>query len=140
MLDIFPQNTTSVTYKRNMNLRELLSPTLFRKTTKQNEFSIEECNKKHDIRKNFLVVSTDFTYFGTKRKYKVKRILKCENRNIIYLTLCKCCEKQYIGSATGFKEQFRIHKSDVKTGKVIFDVTKHLLNVCRSSTSKFEYL
>ena len=66
MLDIFPQNTTSVTYKRNMNLREILSPTLFRKTTKQNEFSIEECNKKYDIRKNFLVVSTDFTYFATK--------------------------------------------------------------------------
>ena len=140
MLDIFPQNTTGVTYKRNMNLREILSPTLFLKTTKQNEFSIEECNKKYDIRKNFLVVSTDFTYFATKRKYKVKRILKCENRNIIYLTLCKCCEKQYVGSATGFKERFRIHKSDVKTGKVSFDVTKHLLNVCRSSTSKFEYL
>ena len=140
MLDIFPQNTTSVTYKSNMNLREIFSPTLFLKTTKQNECSIEECNKKYDIRKSFLVVSTDFTYFATKRKYKVKRILKCENRNIIYLTLCKCCEKQYVGSATGFKERFRIHKSDVKTGKVSFDVTKHLLNVCRSSTSKFEYL
>ena len=29
MLDIFPQNTVNVTYKRNKNLREILSPSLF---------------------------------------------------------------------------------------------------------------
>ena len=56
MLDIFPQNNISVTYKRNKNLREILSPSLFPRTTKQNECSIEECNRKRDICKNFLVV------------------------------------------------------------------------------------
>ena len=39
ILDIFPQNTISVTYKRNKNLREILSPSLFPTTTKQNECS-----------------------------------------------------------------------------------------------------
>ena len=53
---------------------------------------------------------------------------------------CKCCGKQYVGSATGFKEQFRIHKSDINTGKVRCGVANHLLNVCRSSASKSEYL
>ena len=37
MLDIFPHNTISVTYKRNKNVREILSPSLFPRTTKQNE-------------------------------------------------------------------------------------------------------
>ena len=53
---------------------------------------------------------------------------------------CKCCAKQYVGSATGSKEKFRIHKSDLNTGKVRCGVANHLLNFCRSSASKFEYL
>ena len=84
MLDIFPQNTISDTYKRNKNLREILSPSLFLRTTKQKECSIEEFSRKCDICKNFLVVSPDFTYFATKRKYKIKGILKCDSRNIIF--------------------------------------------------------
>ena len=52
----------------------------------------------------------------------------------------KCCGKQYVGFATGFKERFRIHKSDINTGKIRVGVANHILNVCHSSTSKFEYL
>ena len=51
----------SVSYKRNKNLTKLLSPSLFPRTTKQNECSLEECSRKRDICKNFLVVSTDVT-------------------------------------------------------------------------------
>ena len=93
MLDIFPQNTISVTYKRNKNLREILSPSLFPRTTKHNKCSIKECNRKCDTCKNFLVVSPDFTCFATKRKYKIKGILKCDSRNVTYLISCKCCGK-----------------------------------------------
>ena len=103
MLDIFLQNTISVTYKRNKNLKEILSPSLFPRTTKHNECSIKECNRKCDICKNFLVVSPDFTCFATKRKCKLKGILKCDSRNIISLISCKCCGRQYVGSAIGFK-------------------------------------
>ena len=140
MLDIFPKKSISVTYKRSKNLREILSPSLFPRTTKQNECSIKECNRKCDICKNFLIASSDFTCFATKRKYKIKGILKCDSRNVIYLISCKCCGKQYVGSVTGFKERFRVHKSDVDTGKVRCGVVNHLLNICRSSASKFEYL
>ena len=63
-----------------------------------------------------------------------------QNRNVIYLISCKCCGKKYVGSAAGFKERFRIHKSDINTGKKRCGVANHLLNVCRSSASKFRYL
>ena len=53
---------------------------------------------------------------------------------------CKCCCKQYVGSATGFKEKLRIHKSYINTSKIRCGVANHLLNVCPSSASKFEYL
>ena len=55
------------------------------------------------------------------------------------MTSCKCCDKQYVGSATGFKERFRIHKSDINPSKTTCGVANHLLNVCDSSTCRFEY-
>ena len=85
MLYIFLNNTVSVTYKRNKNLREILSPSLFPRTAKQNECYIKECNKKCDICKNFLVVFLDFPCLATKQKHKMKGILKCDSRNTIYL-------------------------------------------------------
>ena len=56
------------------------------------------------------------------------------------LISCKCCRKQYIGSAISFKERFRIYKSDINTGKVGCGVANHLFNVCHSEGNKFEYL
>ena len=139
MLQIFPENTVNVTYRRNKNLKELISPSLFPRTIKENNCSIEKCNRRCDICKNFLVLSTEFTCHATKRKYKIGFLI-CNAKNIIYLIACKCCGKQYIGSATGFKERFRIHKSDINTGKTRCGVAGHLLNVCKSATCKTEYL
>ena len=139
MPDFFPHNTISATYRRNENLREILLPSLFHRTTKQNECSIKECNKKCDICKNYLLLSPDFTRFATKWKYRIMVTLKCDSRNVIYLISCKCCGKRYVGSANGFKERFRIH-CDINTGKIRCSLLNHLLNVCRSFTSKFEYL
>ena len=78
MLDIFPENNVSVAYKRNKSLREILSPWLFPKTTKQNKCCIKQCNRKWDICKNFLEASPDITCFATKRKYKIKGMLTCD--------------------------------------------------------------
>ena len=72
ILDIFPQNTVGVTYKRNKNLTYILSQSLLPRTTKQNERSIEEFNSKCDFYKNFFVVSPDFPCFATKQKYNIK--------------------------------------------------------------------
>ena len=140
MLEIFSSNTINVTYKGGKNSRELISPSLFPRVHNQHSSSSEKCQKRCDICTNFLVASTEFTCFATKHKYKVKGILKCTSKNVIYLVSYKCCGKQYIGSAIGFKERFRIHKSDINTGKVRCGVANHLLNVCHSEGNKFEYL
>ena len=101
--------------------------------------NVNECNRKCDIYKNFLVVSPDFNCFATKQKYKVKGIWKCDSRNVICLISCKCCGKQYVGFATGFKDRFSIERSDINTGKGRCGVANHLLNFCRSSAGIFEY-
>ena len=141
MLEIFPSNTINVTYNFvTKNLRELIPQSLFPRVHNQHSSSSEKCQKRCDICTNVLVASAEVTCFATKRKYKVKGILKCTSKNVIYLISCKCCGKQYIDSAIGFKERFRIHKSDINTGKVRCGIANHFLNVCHSVGNKFEYL
>ena len=42
ILQIFPEDTANVTYRRNKNLKELISPCLFPRTIKENNCSIEK--------------------------------------------------------------------------------------------------
>ena len=102
MHQIFPENTVSVTYRRNKRLKVLISPSLFPRTLKENNGSTEKCNRRCNIYKHFLVLSTEFTCHATKRKYKTRDFLTCNTKNITYLIACRCFGKQYIGSATGF--------------------------------------
>ena len=139
MLDIFPHNTISVTYKRNKNLREILSPSLFPRTTKKNECYIKEYNKKYGISKNFIVVSPDFTCFATNRKHKIERI-SVTIEILVTGYPANVVVSNMLGPATCFKERFRIRKSQIKTGKIRCGLANHLLNFCCSSTSKFENL
>ena len=82
MLQIFPENTVNVTYRRNKNLKELISPSLLPRTIKEN-YSIEKCNRRCDICKNFLVLSTEFTCYATKRKYKIRGFLTWNTKNYL---------------------------------------------------------
>ena len=127
MLQIFPEITVNITYRRNKNLKELISPSLFPRTVKENKCSIEKCNRRCDICKNIFVLSIELTCHTAKRKYKIRGFLTCNTNNIIYLIACKCCGKQYIGSATSFKERFRIHKSGIITGRIRCGVASQLL-------------
>ena len=68
MLQIFPKNTVSVTYRQNKNLKKLISPSLFPRTIKENNCSIEKRNRRCDICKDFLILSTEFTFHVTKHK------------------------------------------------------------------------
>ena len=88
MLQIFPENTVNVTYRQNKNLKGPISPSLFPRTMKENKCSIEKCNRRCNIYKNFLVVSTEFICLGTKHNYKIRGFLTCNRINIIYLIAC----------------------------------------------------
>ena len=83
MLQIFPESTVNVTYRRNKNLKELISPSLSPRTIKEDNCSIEKCSRRCDICKNFLVLSTEFTCHATKRKYKIRDFLTYNTKNYL---------------------------------------------------------
>ena len=85
MLQIFPENTVNVTYRRNKNLKELISSSLIHRTIKENNCSTGKCNRRYDICTNVLVLSTEFTYYATKRKYKIRGFLTCSTKSVVYL-------------------------------------------------------
>ena len=47
----------------------------------------------------------------------------------VYITFCKNCGDQYLGSTTDFKARFRIHKSDIKTKKDRCGSARHFNNM-----------
>ena len=114
--ELCPSSAFNTIYRRNKNLKDLLSPSLFpnKKSTKSN--SISSCNSC-DICNNYMVFENMFTCIVTGKKYFVKGELQCNSCNTIYLAECSNCKQQYIGSALNFKQRFRIHKSDNRTNK-----------------------
>ena len=74
----------------------------------------------------------EFTCTVTGKTYKVGGKLCCTSSNVIYLISCKLCKEKYVGSAfkDNFKPRFRVHKSDVITGKERCGVAKHFFTKC----------
>ena len=137
--ELFPASVFNTIYRRNKNLKELLSLWLFpnRKSTKSN--SIISCNSC-DICKNYMVFENMFTCTVAGKKYLVKGKLHCNSCNVIYLVECNNCKQQYIGSALNFKQRFRIHKSDIKTNKDRCGTARHFNNVCCHPSNPHNYL
>ena len=113
---VFPDKSIKAIYKRGKNLKEILSPSSFPSTKNLTVGSISNY-KKSDICTNFMVFDNTFKCTATGKYYKVKRTLSCNSVNVVYLITCQCCKLQFVGSAITFKERFRIHKSDINTGK-----------------------
>ena len=79
-----------------------------------------------------MVFKNEFTCTATGKTYKVRGDLNCKSDNAVYLISCKKCKQQYVGSTfeSNFKPRFRVHKSDINTGKDRCGVVKHFLNNC----------
>ena len=133
MRAVFPEGSINVTYRRWKNLKELISPSSFflqRQLTTKSQSMVSKCGKKCDICDNFLVCRNEFTCKVTGKTYKVRGNLSCTSANVVYLISCKLCKDQYVGSAykNNFKPRFRVHKSDINTGKDRCGVAKNFLN------------
>ena len=139
MKKIFPSKSTKTLYRREKNLKEILSPSLFPVKPKNSENCITSC-KKCDICKNDLLTDNTFKCKVNGRFYKVRGNLSCNSSNVIYLISCKNCEDQYIGSAIDFKARIRNHKSDIKTKKGGCGTARHFNTKCYDVQNPHRYI
>ena len=139
MKNIFPSKSIKTLYRREKNLKEILSPSLFLAKPKNSESCITSC-KKCDICKNYLLTDNNFKCKVTGRFSNVRGNLSCNSSNVIYLIFCKSCEDQYIGSAIDFKARFRIHKNDIKTKKDRCSTARHFNTKCSDVQNPHRFL
>ena len=112
----FPSKSIKTFYRREKNLKEILSPSLFPAKPKNNESCTTSC-KKCDICKNYLITDNNFKCKITDRFCNVRDNLSCNSSNVVYLISCRNCQNQHIESVINFKSRFRIHKRDIKSKK-----------------------
>ena len=90
-----------VTYKREKNLKELLTRADHYNTINIVEEEIHihvPCNKRFDSCTNFVVTKSSFECFTTKIIYKFRRSTSCVSNNAIYIAFCLSCLKRGVGS------------------------------------------
>ena len=127
----FQANTICTAFKRNTNLKEKLSPSLYTKNRNEKKsYVIKNCGKC-DISKNCFISDNTLTYKVTYKKYYIKNDFDCNSMDVTYLISCTNCNEQYVGSAVGFKKRFRIHKSDINTKRKRYGIARPFPNKCR---------
>ena len=138
MKNIFPEGSINITYKRGKSLRELIFPSMFPQAQVESRSIVSKCKSKRcDICQNCFVCKDEFTCTVTGKTYKVRGKLCCTSSNVIYLISCKLCKEQYVGTAfkDNFKPRFRVHRSDILTGKDRRGVAKNFLTKCTNGNN-----
>ena len=129
MKKLFSPNSLTTINRRDKNLKEILSASLFPPTLNKNESPISNRNKCN-ICKNYLISDNKFKCKVTGRVYSVKSSLPCNNPNVVYIISCNNCGEQYAVSVTDFKAKLRIHKSEIKTKKGRCGSSRHFSKKC----------
>ena len=138
--NIFPENSICTVFKRNRNLKEMLSPLLYTRNKNEKKSSVIKNCEKCDICKHYLISDNTFSCKVTNKKYYINNDFDCNCMNVIYLISCTNCKEQYVGSAIDSKKRFRIHKSDINTKKDRCGVARHFSNKCRDPQNPHAFL
>ena len=77
--------------------------------------------------KNYLI-KTDYAYsHQTETRFKIKSVIDCLTRNVIYLINDNICKISSVGyTADNMKTRFANHKSHIKFNKRLCEMSKHI--------------
>ena len=113
----------NVVYRRNKNLKELLTLSPFPILKREKYAFVTSCNKC-DICKNYMFIRSTFVRTVTGKRHYIRDNFTCSSTNVIY----------------PFKQHFCIHKPDIKTKKDRFGIASHFNSTCCSPINPCDYL
>ena len=90
--NIFPESSICTVLKRNRNLKEILSPSLYTKNKENKSYVIKNW-RKCDICKNYLISDSTFTCKVTNKKHYINNDFDCNCMNVINLISCTNCNE-----------------------------------------------
>ena len=138
MKKIFPPNTIKTLYRREKNLTEVLSPSLFPWLSKLKILLLVVTNVI--FVRIFLHLTLNSNIKLQDIVYNIKGKLTCNTPNVVYLISCFNSYDRYVGSALDFKSRFRIHKSDIKTKKGRCGTARYFNTKCTDSFNPHKFL
>ncbi len=108
-------------------------PHLQAESTCYNSEDVEEdksgcrpCKKQCNLCKNFLKDTSTAYSFHTNSVFKIKGLLDCDTKNVIYIINDLTCKISSIGcTADSMKVRFRNHKSHIKHARRTCEVSTH---------------
>ena len=130
MVKKFPPGSIKTIYRRNRNLKEILSPSRFPKIKLKETFVADYCNNC-DICNNFIHPGSSIRCTATGDVYRIRGTVSCWSTYVIYCITCRKCREQYVGSADKFKPRIRVHKSDNKLNNPRCGAAKHFNSKCK---------
>ena len=84
------------------------------------------CEKRCVLCKNYLLKTDKACSHQTNTKYKIKDIIDCNSRNVIYIINHKVCKISSVSyTADNMKTRSTNHKSHIKYNKRLCEVSKH---------------
>ena len=114
MRNLFPIESIFWAAKRGKNLKEILAPSRFKGTRLENDNQGCFNTDNHCDLCKYLVTTDIITSFSTGEKFKIKNILNCNSKNVIYCIIDLNCKLQNVGSTLDMKSRFSAYKYHIK--------------------------
>ena len=142
--NVFP-NGISVTYKRERNLKELLTRAdpynIKDDLTNKTEHGYKRCaQRKCDSCDNYVMEQTSIISNATGIRYSILRDSTCTTPFVIYCALCTKCNFQGVGSTVEWKPRLRNYKSHIKQKVSSCRIVRHYTQVCVDNNNPFGHL
>jgi hypothetical protein len=131
--NVFPDNSIMVAHKRGKNLKDLM--------VRGDPYNIKtdlcesasggylKCDKKCESCDYFVVPTDKVVCLASSKTYKVKRLLTCSTKYIVYCAFCLVCREQGVGSTFDWKPRMRNYKSHISKGRKTCRIVNHFIDV-----------
>ena len=127
MAELFPRNSLFPAFKRQKNLKEILTPSRYprNKNDSLNLGCYKSCTKRCDLCTNFLCSTKTIKSLTTKQTLKINKNITCTSKNVIYVIEDKVCNKQLVGSTDNIKLRLANYKSHIRKKVLTCNLVSH---------------
>ena len=89
---------------------------------------------------NFVVEATRIKSNATGQVFKIRRDFTCETKDVVYVSMCKKCNFQGVGSTTKWKPRLGNYKSHVRKRIHSCGVATHFIDCCFDRENPTRYM
>ncbi len=133
-------NTSFISSKRQPpNLKHILTKSYF----SNNVGTVSRCESKHNCGCcDYILTGSSFFFSNANITFNIKTDMNCGTKNLLYVLVCKGCDKYYIGQTSlELRNRLASHKSQIKNyQKSMCPVSQHVHFCAKKLKIKFRIM